>query len=274
MAELPTILAVFAHPDDEAFPTGGTLAHYARLGHKVYLACATRGEVGQLKDPALAPVDGSEPDMAMIRTAELERSCEALGIEPPIFLGYHDSGRKDRLRKDDPQALYNTDLWEVEARIREVIAQVRPAVLITFDPHGGYGHPDHLVIHRAATAAFYSSGTLPDPPRRLFYSAFTVERAAAMQQSGQTSIMEDLDPQVYGVSESTVALKMSVQDYIPNKLAAVQAHRSQFAPMTAETVPAERRAQMQQWMATETFTLGGTRGPIPHWPLLDMFEGM
>ncbi|MER3554028.1 MAG: PIG-L domain-containing protein [Meiothermus sp.] len=275
MAELPSLLAVFAHPDDEAFPTGGTLAHYARLGHRVYLACATRGEVGQLKDPSLAPPDGSPLDMAALRTGELEASCKALGIEPPIFLGYRDSGRKDRLRKDDPQALYNADLWEVEAKIREVIAQVRPKVLITFDSHGGYGHPDHLVIHRAATAAFYSSGHLPDPPQRLFYSAFTIERAAAMQQSGQaSSIMDGLDPQVYGVSEGTIILRMNVSDYVPNKMAAVQAHRSQFAPMTAESVPPERRAQMQQWMATETFALGGTRGPIPHWPLLDMFEGM
>lgn len=274
MAEPPAILAVFAHPDDEAFPTGGTLAHYARMGHKVYLACATRGEVGQLKDPSLASPDGSLPDMAAIRTVELERSCQALGIEPPLFLGYHDSGRNERLRKDDPQALYNTPLWEVEARIREVIAQVQPAVLLTFDPHGGYGHPDHLVIHRAATAAFYSSGILPHPPRRLFYTAFTVERAAAMQKSGQRSVMEGLDPQVFGVSESTLALTLNVQEYLPQKLAAIRAHRSQFAPLTAEGMPAERRAQMEGWMAVETFTLGGTRGPVPHWPLLDMFEGL
>lgn len=210
MPELPAILAVFAHPDDEAFPTGGTLAHYAKLGHKVYLACATKGEVGQLKDPTLAPADGSAPDMAAIRVKELEASCKALGIEPPIFLGYRDSGRGERLRKDDPQALYNADLWGVEAKIREAIAQVEPQVLITFDPHGGYGHPDHLVIHRAATAAFYSSGYLPNPPQRLFYTAFTIERAAAMQQGGQArSIMDGLDPQVYGVSDSTVILKPS-----------------------------------------------------------------
>ncbi|MBF6592816.1 MAG: PIG-L family deacetylase [Thermaceae bacterium] len=275
MAELPAILAVFAHPDDEAFPTGGTLAHYAKLGHKVYLACATKGEVGQLKDPALAPADGSPPDMAAIRTKELEQSCRALGLEAPIFLGYHDSGRNERLRKDDPQALYNADLCEVEASIRQVIAGVQPKILITFDPHGGYGHPDHLVIHRAATAAFYSSGHLPHPPQRLFYSAFTSERAAAMQNSGQNdSIMRGLDPLVFGVSENTVVLKMNVSDYVPAKLAAVQAHRSQFAPMTSDSVPPERRAAMLEWMATETFALGGTRAALPHWPLLDMFEGM
>ena len=62
MAEKPSILVVFAHPDDEAFPTGGTLAHYAALGHRVVLVCATKGEVGQLKAPALAPADGSPPD--------------------------------------------------------------------------------------------------------------------------------------------------------------------------------------------------------------------
>lgn len=276
MPEKPSILVVFAHPDDEAFPTGGTLAHYAALGHRVVLACATKGEAGQLKDPALAPADGSPPDMATIRIKELEAACAALGIEPPVFLEYHDSGRNERLQKDNPQALYNADLWEVEARIRAVIEQVQPKVMITFDPHGGYGHPDHLVIHRAATAAFYSSGYLPDPPQRLFYSAFTIERATQMQQSGQAdSIMGGLDPKVFGVSEETIALRMEVSAYLPHKQAAIAAHRSQFAQRNAQmNQTPERQAFFEKFLAIETFVLGGTRGPIPHWPLRDLFDGL
>lgn len=270
MAQLPSILAVFAHPDDEAFPTGGTLAHYAKLGHKVYLACATKGEAGQVKDPRL----GEVKDLAAVRVGELETACKALGIEPPIFLGFHDSGRKERVRFDDPLALQNADLLTVEAKIRDLIADLQPTVLITFDPHGGYGHIDHLVIHRAATAAFFSTGHLPHPPRRLFYGVFSIERATAMQQS-QPSILEGLDPQLYGVSDSTIALSRDVGAYLPQKMAAIGAHRSQFADRTQEmnTNP-ERRAQMEQFMASETFALGGSRGPIPHWPLRDLFDGL
>ncbi|GIW25415.1 PIG-L deacetylase family protein [Meiothermus sp.] len=271
MADLPPILAVFAHPDDEAFPTGGTLAHYARRGHRVYLACATRGEAGQLKDPALVV-----EDMGVWRTQELEASCQALGLEPPLFLGYRDSGRSERLRRDDPLALHNADLWEVEARIRALIAELQPQILITFDPHGGYGHPDHLVIHRATTAAFFSSGHLPKPPQRLFYSVFTSERAAAMQQSGQAhSILGGLDPQVFGVAENTLAVRMNVQAYLPQKWAAIQAHRSQFADrIAAMNASSQQQALMEQMLAVETFALGGTRGPIPRWPLQDLFDGL
>jgi|UniRef100_A0A7C3I0J2 LmbE family N-acetylglucosaminyl deacetylase len=271
MAELPPILAVFAHPDDEAFPTGGTLAHYARRGHPVYLACATRGEAGQLKDPTLIV-----EDMGAWRTRELEASCRALGLQPPIFLGYRDSGRNERLRRDDPQALHNANLWEVEAKIRELIAELQPRILITFDPHGGYGHPDHLVVHRAATAAFFSSGHLPSPPVRLFYSVFTSEYAAAMQQSGQAnSILGGLDPQVFGVAENTLAVRMNVQAYLPQKRAAIAAHRSQFADrIQAMNATLEQQTLMEQLISVETFALGGTRGPIPHWPLQDLFEGL
>lgn len=270
MAQLPTILAVFAHPDDEAFPTGGTLAHYAKLGHKVYLACATKGEAGQVKDPTL----GEVKDLAAIRVGELETACKALGIEPPIFLGFHDSGRKERVRHDDPLALQNADIFAVEAKIREVIAELEPTILITFDPHGGYGHIDHLVIHRAATAAFYSTGYLPNPPKRMFYSVFSIERATAMQQNART-IMEGLDPKLYGVSDGTIALRMDVTAYIPQKMAAVGAHRSQFADRTqAMNSDPEQRAMMEKMIATETFALAGTRGAIPHWPLQGLFDGL
>lgn len=271
MSHLPTLLVVFAHPDDEAFPTGGVMAHYAKLGHKVYLACATRGEAGQLKDPSL----GENLDMAAVRTQELELSCAALGVEAPMFLGWHDSGRNERLRLDDPKALHNASLFEVEQTIREVIERVQPTVMITFDPHGGYGHPDHLVIHRAATAAFYSTGHLPSPPQRLFYSAWTIERMIQMQQSQQRdSIVGGLEPTLYGVHPNTLALTVDVSAYVPQKMAAAKAHRSQFAQLTSDAVPPERRAQMEQMFSREFFSLGGTRGAIPNWPLGDLFEGL
>ncbi len=268
MPSRPPLLAIFAHPDDEAFPTGGTLAHYAAQGHPVYLACATRGEAGQLKDPSL-PVE----DLGAWRTRELEAACAALGIHPPFFLGYHDSGRHERLRQNDPLALHNADLWEVEAKIRALIAQLEPQVILTFDPHGGYGHPDHLVVHRAATAAFFSSGHLPNPPLRLFYSVFTTPQVQTLQRSGQAeSILGGLDAQIFGVAENTVAVWMDVQAYLERKQAAIAAHRSQFAPR----LQALRAGSQDPFamLGLEAFALGGTRGPLPRWPLQDLFDGL
>ena len=105
----PSLLALFAHPDDEAFSSGGTLAHYARLGVQVHLICTTRGEVGKITDPEL----GEVLDVGAFREQELRRACEALGIEAPTFLNYHDSGRLERLKKDDPLASINADPLEM-----------------------------------------------------------------------------------------------------------------------------------------------------------------
>lgn len=117
----PSLLAVFAHPDDEALRCGGTLAHYAAQGARVTLACLTRGEAGRNTDPALLVTD-----MAAQREQELRDSCSFLGIDPPVFLGYHDSGRGERLRADDPLATINIDPMDIEEQLLGLIARVRP----------------------------------------------------------------------------------------------------------------------------------------------------
>ena len=96
-------------------------------------------------------------DLGALRIEELRLSCARLGIEPPVLLRFHDSARKERQRHDDPHALANVDMLDVEAAIRGIIADVKPHVIVTFDPHGWYYHPDHLAIQRATTAAFFSS---------------------------------------------------------------------------------------------------------------------
>jgi len=159
----PTVLAVYAHPDDELFHGGGMLARLSDRGVRVVLACATKGEAGKAH-ASVQPVT----DLGALRAEELRLSCQILGIEPPVFLGFRDSARKERQRHDDPHALANVDMLEVEAAVRRVIADVKPHIVITFDPHGGYYHPDHLAVHRATTAAFHSSGILgAEAPERL-----------------------------------------------------------------------------------------------------------
>jgi N-acetyl-1-D-myo-inositol-2-amino-2-deoxy-alpha-D-glucopyranoside deacetylase len=119
---------VVAHPDDEIFH-GGMLAHLSARGVRVTLVCATDGEAGK-PHPSVGPVE----DLGALRVGELRLSCERLGIEPPVLLRFHDSARKDRQRHDDPHALANVDMLDVEAAIRAIIADVKPHVIVTFEP--------------------------------------------------------------------------------------------------------------------------------------------
>ena len=263
-----TLLAVFAHPDDEAFGTGGTLARYAAQGVTVKLVCATRGESGKITDPRI----DSASDVAELREEELKGACRALGIDPPVFLGYHDSGRQERTRHDDPKALLNVEEEELERVLLTHITEFRPDILLTFDPHGIYGHIDHIKMHRAASAAFWSAGSVMDPaPQRLFYTAMAVERMKAMQALRQRSPLSQLDATLYGVTEASFAAVLNVSAYADQKRAAVQAHRSQTGPNSSFAgIPDE---MWQEMFAKETFTLGGLRGSFPETPVDDLFAG-
>jgi N-acetyl-1-D-myo-inositol-2-amino-2-deoxy-alpha-D-glucopyranoside deacetylase len=270
------VLAVYAHPDDELFHGGGMLAHLADGGARVTVACATRGEAGRAH-PSVGPV----ADLGAHRAGELQRSCEILGLDAPRFLGFHDSARKDRLRRDDPEALANVDMLDVEAAILRVIRDVEPHVLVTFDPHGGYYHPDHIAVHRAATAAFFASGAIgATAPVRLFYSTFAVEvfREHAARTDGW-GIVDGLDPDVFGVSAATIAVTFDARPVMDRKLAAFAAHQSAFgvsAEMLREPPPEEARRlhAFAPIMEREDFTLGATRCPVPHWPLDNLLDGL
>ncbi|WP_420596845.1 PIG-L deacetylase family protein [Deinococcus sp.] len=263
----PTILAVFAHPDDEAFSVGGTLAHYAQKGVKVVLACATRGEAGKITDPSMTIAD-----LGKHREAELKRATAALGLPDPVFLDYHDSGRYERTRYDDSLALMNVNPFAAELKIRELIAEVKPDIMITFDPHGGYGHIDHLVIHRAAAAAFFSTGNVEGGgPQRLYFTALSVEAAEGLSRMGQ-----DLDPNIYGVSENTIAVKMDVSQQAERKKAALVAHGSQTGPNSrmGQMSEEERQTMERRMLGTEGFAIGGTRTGLPAFPLRGLFDGL
>jgi N-acetyl-1-D-myo-inositol-2-amino-2-deoxy-alpha-D-glucopyranoside deacetylase len=265
-----SLLAVFAHPDDEGM-VGGSLAHYAALGAQVTLVSATRGEAGKVA-PGVGPVD----DLGAYREDELRRACERLGIAEPVFLGFHDSGRNDRFRRDDPLATANADLLTVENEIKSVIDRVRPQVIITFDPHGGYGHPDHLAVHRAATAAFYSSGWLgEDAPQRLFYTAITEERMRHFRENSP-SVAANLDTETYAVSDGTLAVRLDVSPYLDQKRSALLAHASQAGsnPARGGQMAPELELVLREVMRYETFSLGGTRGTVMDWPLPDLFSGI
>ena len=168
-----TLLAVLAHPDDETFGIGGTLAKYARDGVNVFLVCATRGEVGKV-DPVYLQGYNS---VAERREYELCCAAEKLGLRQVYFLNYRDSGMPGSPDNQHPQALTSQPLDQVAGDIAIYMRKLKPQVVITFDPYGGYGHPDHIVIHRATNLALnlaadpqFKTGELaPHQAQRLFY---------------------------------------------------------------------------------------------------------
>jgi LmbE family N-acetylglucosaminyl deacetylase len=170
--ENTTILSVLAHPDDESFGMGGTLALYARKGVSVHLVCATRGEAGEVDEEYLQ----GHASKARRRESELRCAAEKLGLAGVHFLDYRDSGMPGAPDNSHPQALINAPLDEVAAKVAHTIRELRPQVVLTFDPIGGYKHPDHIAIHNATVRAFelagradYQDGLPPFQPEKLFF---------------------------------------------------------------------------------------------------------
>jgi LmbE family N-acetylglucosaminyl deacetylase len=171
------ILASLAHPDDESFGPGGTLALYAQQQVEVHLLCATNGDVGTVEPDLMRGYDS----IAKLRLAELDCAGQALGLAKIHTLGYRDSGMPGSTDNEHPQALAAAPLEKVEEQVVSIIRQVRPQVVITFDPIGGYFHPDHIRIHEATRLAFQSAGDptrYPDAgepyqPQKLYYHTFS-----------------------------------------------------------------------------------------------------
>ena len=145
------LLAVLAHPDDETFGMGGTLALYARRGVQVYLVCATRGEVGDVDPKYLRGFES----VAARREAELRCAAEKLGLSGVYFLNYRDSGMPGSADNQHPQALAAQPMEAVAREVAGYIRLLKPQVVLTFDPIGGYRHPDHIAIHNATVRAFH-----------------------------------------------------------------------------------------------------------------------
>lgn len=171
-----TLLAIFAHPDDESFGPGGTLAKYAAEGVDVHIAIATDGAAGSM-------AEGHEVEreqLASVRSKELEAAVKILG-GTLHRLGYRDSGMKGDPANDDPQAWIRADEEEAVRRVVQLIRELRPHIIITHDETGGYFHPDHIQCWNITTKAFHAAtdpsafphiGPAPHQPERLYYSAF------------------------------------------------------------------------------------------------------
>jgi LmbE family N-acetylglucosaminyl deacetylase len=172
-----TLLFVGAHPDDESFGPGATLAHYALAGVKIFVACATRGEAGTIDPQFFMSGLVTTGD---VRWGELQCAGKALGLAGIFHLGYRDSGMAGSPDNNHPLALHNAPTDEVAIRIVKIIREIKPQVILTHDPHGDYGHPDHIATHKATVAAFYAAGEAklypeagaPFTPSKLYYNVF------------------------------------------------------------------------------------------------------
>jgi LmbE family N-acetylglucosaminyl deacetylase len=234
-----SMLVVFAHPDDEAFGTGGTLAKYASTGVRTTLICATRGEVGEISDPELATPD----TLSSVREQELLCSAETLGIEEVIFLGYRDSGMIGTPDNEHPDAFMQADEEEVIARLVGIVRRVKPQIVLTFEPNGGYGHPDHIAIHNHTVSAFHKAAQedcgveLGEAWRadRLIYTAipksFFVEMRSRLRALGEdTSDLDRFDETGTVWSDDQVDVEVDVSDVVDRKWSALQCHQTQFGP--------------------------------------------
>lgn len=176
MVSEKVMVMVGAHPDDESFGAGASLAYYVQKGVKVYYICGTRGEAGEVPPEMM----NGYSSVAQLRTYELECAAKVLGLAEVIFLGYRDSGMEGSPDNKHPEALSAAPLDEVAKIITTHLRNLKPQVVVTFDPAGGYHHPDHIKIHQATVKAFHAAGDPsqyteagePYQPAKLYFHVF------------------------------------------------------------------------------------------------------
>ena len=236
------LLACFAHPDDEAFPVGGALAAHAARGVQIRLITATRGEEGEIRQAGSATRD----TLGAVRRVELARAARILELQDHVVLHYRDSGMAGTPPNEHPQAFVNAVAEVVIERLVEEIRRFRPQVVLTFDPAGLYGHPDHIAIHEYTKEAFqrasdpkaypqhFINGVTPHRAQRLFYSArprgFRMEWAVTLRSQGIDFPLPDPNRANDGAPPEDIHLEMDVSDQMELKMGCILSHRTQVAP--------------------------------------------
>lgn len=223
LPDVASLVFFHAHPDDEAISTGGTMALSADQGHRVTLVVATRGELGE-------PVEGVLNDGETLgdrRETEVRQSAEILGIERVEFLGYHDSGMIGEASNDDPECFWQSDLDEAATRLASILSDVDADILIGYDPHGVYGHPDHVKVHLVGARAAELAGV----DRVLWATAnrTAIERAAEAGAFGDELDGDArIDRSKFGMPEDELTHAIDVTAALDRKRASLIAHASQI----------------------------------------------
>ena len=267
-----TLLAVFAHPDDEAFGTGGTLTKYAAEGCDVYLVTATRGEAGQIAEPDLA----TSANLPFVREQELRCACQIYGIHPPRFLDYQDG------------QLPLVNQGQAVGRLVRVIRELRPQVLITFGADGIYGHYDHIAVYRWATIAAELAadpGCFPDQLEdvcqphqvsKVYFRALTQTQVTDMadEEGKPAAVMMDGVPFYFASRrDDEITTVIDVSDYVEPKLRGIQCHATQVGRNSRfSDTPDEVMAE--HWFRHEHFVLAQTTLEWPRELETDFFYGL
>jgi N-acetyl-1-D-myo-inositol-2-amino-2-deoxy-alpha-D-glucopyranoside deacetylase len=232
--ENPRLLFVHAHPDDESLTNGGTIAHYVAQGADVHVVTCTLGEEGEVLDDryALLAVDHAD-QLGGYRISELTEALNALGVEEPMFLGgpgrWRDSGMPAKSREHHTAFVDSGD-----AAVRELIAiidRLRPHVVVTYDPKGGYGHPDHVQTNHV-TAAAVAAADWQVP--KLYWSIL----ASSALQAGMDALSDipsgwikvpNLSEWGFSYADGEIDAVVDAGEYVTAKVAALAAHATQVA---------------------------------------------
>jgi LmbE family N-acetylglucosaminyl deacetylase len=223
---MATLVSFHAHPDDECIACGGVIRKAADEGHRVVLVVATRGEQGEVPEGFLA--DGEE--LWQRRVAETHASAEILGAQRVEFLGYTDSGMMGTPANAAPGSFWTASVDEAAKRLTAILDEERAEVLTCYDEHGGYGHPDHIQVHRVGMRAAELAGT-----RRVFQSTMNRDqiirgREMLAAAAGEAEIeTPDIDEEQFGTPESQITAAVDVTKYLDYKRRAMRAHASQIS---------------------------------------------
>ncbi|HZN18436.1 MAG TPA: N-acetyl-1-D-myo-inositol-2-amino-2-deoxy-alpha-D-glucopyranoside deacetylase [Micromonosporaceae bacterium] len=233
------MLLVHAHPDDESIGTGATMARYAAAGAHVTLVTCTLGEEGEIHVPELAGLAAAEADqLGGYRVAELRAACAALGVTDHRFLGgagrYRDSGMMGTPANDHPRCFWRADLDEAAGHLVEILREVRPQVLVTYDGNGFYGHPDHIQAHRVAMRAADLATAAGFGPEKVYWTALprSLIEAGIREFAGSAdnpfAEVEQVDDFPFGTPDEQVSARIDGTGFAGVKTAAMRAHATQI----------------------------------------------
>jgi len=283
------LLLVHAHPDDESIATGATMAKYAAEGAAVTLVTCTLGELGEVIPPDLAYLAADKDGgLGEYRIGELAAACAELGVTDHRFLGgagrWRDSGMMGEPTNDDPRCFWRADVEEAAAALLDVVRDVRPQVIVSYDANGFYGHPDHIQAHRVAMRAFEKAGGLV---RKMY--ANTVPKSVLV---GMVERMRGGDPAErpaagtgftpvqsagelpFGVPDEVVTTEVDATAYLDNKLNAMRAHATQIT-VDSPFYALSNNLGVRAFGVEYYILLAGERGPAgPGGREADLFAGI
>jgi len=228
-AETLTLMAVHAHPDDEASTTGGILARYSAEGVRTVVVTCTNGELGDGHEAAKPGEEGHDESWVVAtRRRELEESCEILGVTALELLGYKDSGMMGWPQNEAEGSFWKTPVAEAAGRLSELVERYRPQVVVTYDANGFYGHPDHIQAHRITVAALEATA-IPD---KLYFPGIPKSGLAVFRDALRSAGIEAPDEVAdedwdFGVPDELISAVVDCSGYATQQFAALEAHASQ-----------------------------------------------